>query len=205
LRRRALRAALLPHAVLYAVAGLVTIALSVISTPVVPVSLVAGCLLVVVAVVMARHDYTHWGHDLGARSTVWRTDRGHGQLFFRPADFADRYPSTVDTVVGIINAVQAIHTRPGADWTDPEQRQRLHHLAWDTLQHLHQCPGAEAEREPVIAALTLVATHTRVLNRRLCDIAATDTAEAMLTRITAAHTVLSLQPRNTDSGAETLP
>lgn len=200
LHRRALRSSVLPDAALYAVAGLATMVLSVLSTPVGYVALAAGCLLLAAAVVMARHDYRHWGHELGTASTVWRTDRGHGELYFRPADFDDQCASTATR---IIDAVHAIHTGPAADWLDAEQLRELHHLAWEALAHMHQRPSAHRDRAPITNALALISTHIGLLNRQLSHIAATDTADAVLTRITAVHEVLDLRSRVTGAGSGT--
>jgi hypothetical protein len=172
------------------------------TAPVIHTVLAAGCLLFVVAVLMARHDYRNWGHELGAMS-VWRIDRGHGQLFFKPTDFADQQPHAVHAVVRIIDAVHAIHTRPAADWVDAEQLRQLHHLAWDTLAQVHQCPSVHRDREPITDALELVATHVRLLNQRLTGLAAMNTIDAILADVAAVHGVLDPRPRLTGSDVGT--
>ncbi|WP_143467073.1 hypothetical protein [Lentzea kentuckyensis] len=120
LRRRAMRRCLMPDTTLYAIAGLLAILLGLIDDPPLLLAMTVGAVLVLVATLMAHHDLLRFGHDLSENSAAWRTDRGRGEWFFRPADFTDRGFASAFTAARIIDAVHLIHTGPAASWLDPD-------------------------------------------------------------------------------------
>lgn len=169
LRRRAMRRCLMPDTTLYAIAGLLAILLSLIDDPPLLLAMAVGAVLVLVATLTAHHDFFRFGHDLSENSAAWRTDRGRGEWFFRPADFTDRGFASAHTAARIIDAVHLIHTGPAASWLDPNQLGRTHQLAWEALAQLYMAPSALGDLQVTLDRMDLVAAQVREVNRRFYD------------------------------------
>lgn len=189
--RRAAWRCLTPDAVLYALGGVVTFFIGVANRPLLVLVVAAGAVLVVVAVLIARHDYLRFGHDLSARTAAWRIDRGRGEWFFRATDFLDRGPAAAAILAAqMIDAVHLSHCGPAASWIGHTHLDAVHRLAWDTLLALYRAPTSHDELQPVLDRLTLATAHIREANRRLHHTAATARTDDLLAHLTALHDVL---------------
>jgi hypothetical protein len=191
LRRRAVRRCLMPDAALYAIAGLLAILLGLIDDPPLLLAVAAGAVLILVATLMAHHDFLRFGHDLSENSAAWRTDRGQGEWFFRPGDFTDRSLASAHTAARIIDAVHLIHTGPAASWLDPDQLGRTHRLAWETLAQLYMVPSALGDLQVMLDRLDLVAARAREVNRRFYDTRAITGTEDVLACLAGIRDVLT--------------
>lgn len=189
LRRRAVRRCLVPDAGLYVLGGKLTMLIGITNRPMLLLAVAAGAVLVMVGVLIARHDYLCFGHDLSVRSQRKRADRGRGHWYFRAGDFTDRGSASA-TAARIIDAVHLSHSGPAALLTGQANLAGLHGLAWDALLALHNAPTACDDLQPILDRLNAAAAHTRAANRCLYAAAATARTEDLLAHLGALQEVL---------------
>jgi hypothetical protein len=193
LRRRAIRRCVLSDPAWFGLVGALVFLIGVTSAPVLFWPVLAGTVMVMVAALMARHEYLRFGHVLSGRSASWRIDRGKGEWYFRTSDFADRGSAAQGTAARIIDAAHLSHTGPAVVWLDLTHLDSVHRLAWDALVALYEAPSAHDDLRPVVVRLELIAARVRDANRWLYHVAATTGTDDLVVRLAAVHDVLAEQ------------
>jgi hypothetical protein len=93
-----------------------------------------GVLGLVTGAVAAWINYLYFDCDhRHSRNGVCFLERIRGEYFYRPSDFIELGPPTVDVVSRITVAVRDAHSNSAAAWLDPQHLRDLHNVAWAAL------------------------------------------------------------------------
>jgi hypothetical protein len=94
----------------------------------------AGILGLLIGAATAWINYLYFDRDhRHGRNKQCFLERVRGAYFYRPTDFIELGPSTVDTASRIATALRDAHSSPATAWLDPQHLRNLHNIAWHAL------------------------------------------------------------------------